>query len=249
MPLDGDTSAATSATGRPARIDDYSTRRGEIAARCEFGYRSAVVAPITVAGALWGAWSSRRRARTRCPRAPRRGSATSRSWSRSRSRAPTTRAARLPRARLVEASDETRRRIERDLHDGAQQRLVSLALALRLARRSCPGGGGRDARLGQALGELDQARGAARARPRHPSGRPHPARPAARDRRPRRALAGRGRPLRGPRERFAPAVEAAVYFLASEALTNAAKHARDARRRTRAARGGQRARGDRGQRP
>jgi signal transduction histidine kinase len=53
------------------------------------------------------------------------------------------------RARIVAAADETRRRIERDLHDGTQQRLVFLGLALRLAQSlvpaGCPGSGWRSA--------------------------------------------------------------------------------------------------------
>ena len=47
------------------------------------------------------------------------------------------------RARIVAAADQTRRRIERDLHDGAQQRLVSLALQLRAAQADVPPGGRR----------------------------------------------------------------------------------------------------------
>ena len=54
------------------------------------------------------------------------------------------------RARIVATADATRRRIERDLHDGAQQRLVSLALELRLAQESVPA---EPQRLGTASGE------------------------------------------------------------------------------------------------
>ena len=91
---------------------------------------------------------------------------------------------RASRARLVEAGMAERRRLERDLHDGAQQRLVSLALSLRLARNKVgpdPDGaveahGRRRARAGAG------ARGAARAGPGHPPGgaqRPRPRRRAA----------------------------------------------------------------------
>ena len=69
------------------------------------------------------------------------------------------------RARIVQAGDAERRRLERNLHDGAQQRLVSLALMLRLAARRHP----EDADLESAgRGARARAAGAARAGPRHP---------------------------------------------------------------------------------
>ena len=79
---------------------------------------------------------------------------------------------RASRTRLVAAGDAARRQIERDLHDGAQQHLVSLALTLRMARSSAEP----DTKTAVLLdGAIDRAqagpRGAARARPRHPSRR------------------------------------------------------------------------------
>ena len=94
---------------------------------------------------------------------------------------------RASQARIIEAADAARRRIERDLHDGAQQHLVALALEVRLARARAE----RDPHVGR---RLPRARGrgarpglgrAARAGPRHPSRRPHRAR--ARPRRCRRS--------------------------------------------------------------
>ena len=91
---------------------------------------------------------------------------------------------RRSRARLLEASDVERRRLERNLHDGAQQRLVSLSLALRLAQaRVADDPEGADRLLSQASEELSQALEELRelARGIHPGGALRPrARPGAR---------------------------------------------------------------------
>ena len=75
------------------------------------------------------------------------------------------------RARIVESADAARRRLERDLHDGAQQRLVSLALSLRILRSRLDGDGEEAAELEYARGELDLALAELRelARGLHPS--------------------------------------------------------------------------------
>ena len=134
---------------------------------------------------------------------------------------------RSSQARIIEAADEARRRIERDLHDGAQQRLVALSLKLGMARKRLQDGGdGADTLVAEAheeaklaLGELrDLARGI------------HPAvltecGLAARDRGARGARAGR-RDRRGvPGERLPPATEATAYFVVAECLVNVAKYA------------------------
>ena len=80
---------------------------------------------------------------------------------------------RASRGRIVAAGDEERRRLERNLHDGAQQRLVSLSLALRLAQsklESDPAAASEILDRGE-RGARSGARGAARARPRDPSRR------------------------------------------------------------------------------
>ena len=108
---------------------------------------------------------------------------------------------RESRARIVQAADEERRRLERDLHDGAQQRLVALALtlargALQDRRRSRAGRGA--ARRGR-RGARTRDRGAARAGPRHPprgADRPR-ARPGARRAGRARAAAGRAEAAAG----------------------------------------------------
>jgi PAS domain S-box-containing protein len=134
---------------------------------------------------------------------------------------------RASRARIVAAADDARRRIERDLHDGAQQRLVSTRLQLSLARRRMESDAATagamieavDEELRLALSELRElARGI------------HPAALSERGLRPAvEALAGRC-PLpveveELPPERFGAAVEAAAYFTISEALQNVAKYA------------------------
>jgi PAS domain S-box-containing protein len=132
------------------------------------------------------------------------------------------------RARIVAASDETRRRIERDLHDGAQQRLVSLGLGLRAARESVPpdqaGLRGELARVADGIaGVLEELRELSRGI--HPAvlsvGGLGPA---------LKTLARRSAvPVRldiGPQDRLPERVEVAAYFVVSEALANAAKHAR-----------------------
>jgi signal transduction histidine kinase len=132
------------------------------------------------------------------------------------------------RARLAEAQDTERRRIERDLHDGAQQRLVSLRISLELLRRRL----GADADPG-ILAELDAASAEAQAAigdVRELAQGLHPA---------ILAEAGLGRALESLAERspvdvevradlngrLPPAVEATAYFVVAEALTNTAKHA------------------------
>jgi signal transduction histidine kinase len=130
------------------------------------------------------------------------------------------------RARLVAASDEARRRIERDLHDGAQQRLVAIALRLRMAAASSLG-----ARLrreiadasGELMSVIDDLREISQGI--------HPAILSKGGLRP--ALRSLGRRSAVPVEmdiqvggRLPEPIEVAAYYVVSEMLTNAAKHAR-----------------------
>jgi signal transduction histidine kinase len=134
---------------------------------------------------------------------------------------------RASRARLVESTDAARRRIERDLHDGAQQQLVALAIALRTARSRLdrdPEAAG--AMLDAALQDLDGAMRELRelARGIHPAVLSEHGLAAALE-----ALAAR-LPLPVeisalPDERLPEAVEAAVYFVVAEALTNVTRYA------------------------
>ena len=113
---------------------------------------------------------------------------------------------RASRARLVEASDAARRRIERDLHDGAQQRFVALALTLRLARnRLDPDSEAAGAGGPRPGGARRRPVRAARARARDPPGRPERARAGAGARVARRPRARAGRALRAARAAAAAA--------------------------------------------
>jgi signal transduction histidine kinase len=133
-------------------------------------------------------------------------------------------------ARIVESGDAARRRLERDLHDGAQQRLVSLALNLRVLGSRVDGDPEAVRQLGLAVHELDQALEELRelARGLHPS--------VLTERGLRVALAGLADrapvPVEleaTPAERLPDAVESASYFVVAEALTNMAKYARATR--------------------
>jgi signal transduction histidine kinase len=134
---------------------------------------------------------------------------------------------RASRARIVEAADAARRKLERDLHDGAQQRLVGLALSLRMARERIDSDPGEArALLDEAQAELARATEELRelARGIHPA--------VLTDRGLSAALAALAKrsPLRvelkdGVGERLPDSVEAAAYFVVAEALTNAARHA------------------------
>ena len=134
---------------------------------------------------------------------------------------------RASRARIVEAADAARRRLERDLHDGAQQRLVELALDLRMARARLDDEPARAQELlDAALGDLEEATRELRelARGIHPAALTEGGlRPAL------QALVARSsiptRLVAVPDERFAPSVEATAYFTVSEGLTNTARYA------------------------
>jgi PAS domain S-box-containing protein len=125
------------------------------------------------------------------------------------------------RARIVAAADAERRRLGRDLHDGAQARLVNVAIALQLAAKRA----GDDALVADALGELRLAMDELRdlAAGLLPSVLTHHGLAAVVE-----SLTARAPlPVHAavPDERFSEAVEVAAYFLVAEALTNVAKHA------------------------
>jgi signal transduction histidine kinase len=137
-------------------------------------------------------------------------------------------AVRASRARLVEAQDTERRRIERDLHDGAQQRLVSLGLSLQMLRRNL----GPDAdpaalaELDAATREADEAIGEIRELARGV----HPAILSEAGLGPALSSLAERSPLPVDLEasvddRLPAPVEATAYFVVAEALTNAVRHA------------------------
>jgi signal transduction histidine kinase len=214
--------------GRAGRVVDYSRRRGAFAAKArELGLYSVAGAPIIVNGAVWGLVTI---ASTDGPLPDRTedrlaeftellGTAIANTQSRTELSAS--------RARIVAAADETRRRLERDLHDGIQQRLVSLALKAGTIATMTP------QPVDKIQGELSllaDGLGTALDELREVSHGIHPAilseaglGPAL------EALARRSAvPVEldlnlGPR--LGEHVEAAGYYIASEAITNVAKHA------------------------
>ncbi|WP_448613115.1 histidine kinase [Modestobacter sp. URMC 112] len=133
---------------------------------------------------------------------------------------------RASRTRIIEAGNAERRRLERDLHDGAQQRLVSIGLALRHAQHqlttAAPEQAGRT--LDEAVAEIavaiEELRGLAHGLP--PAQLDAGLVPAFRELSRRAPLPVE---VTAPEERFGRDVEAAVYYIGCEGLTNAIKHA------------------------
>jgi signal transduction histidine kinase len=230
LPLDGDNVIArVRQSGAVERIDGYEGREGELAERLRArGYRASVAAPVRVAGALWGALvASVHEPGDLDDDAGRRLRDVAELVAQALANADTREMLAASRARIVEAGDAERRRLERNLHDGAQQRLVALALQLRLIRSAID----RDpaeapqlldaarVELSEALDELRElARGI------------HPAVLTDRGLEPAvTALANRSpvpvevRAM--PAERLPPAVETAAYYMIAEAITNVAKYA------------------------
>ena len=133
--LDGDTVVAkVLRTGEPQRVDSYDDTRGALAEQLQrSGYRAAVAAPVTVAGELWGALAAATRSDDPLPKdLETRLSDFADLVAQRLANADAHEQLAASRARIVEVGDAERRRLERNLHDGAQQRLVSLALDLRM---------------------------------------------------------------------------------------------------------------------
>jgi PAS domain S-box-containing protein len=224
--MDGDTaSRRVHRTGAPARIDDYDAIEGDLAVHLRgLGFRCAVAAPIFLGGRLWGAVIVSSIDPEPFPAGSEQRIA---DFAELAAQALANASAReelaASRARIVAAGDAERRRLERNLHDGAQQRLVSLALMLRMAARRHPG----DDDLVRAGDELTHALQELRELARGI----HPAVLTERGLEPAvEALATRA-PL--PVEldvtlgdaRLPGPVEAAAYYMVAEALTNVAKYA------------------------
>jgi GAF domain-containing protein len=216
-------------TGRPARIDDYENYPGEAGKLArESGRRRSVGAPVSVEGRLWGVMIV---TSTKGP-LPADTEARLAGFTELAATAIANAEARAAltasRARIVAAADAARYRIERDLHDGAQQRLVSLGLQLRAAQAAAPAEAGElaerlEGAVTEVTGALEELREIARGL--------HPAVLAEGGLRPAlRALARRSAvPVNldvRVAGRLAEPAEIAAYYTVAEALTNAAKHAR-----------------------
>ncbi|MEA2215050.1 MAG: hypothetical protein QOK19_611 [Solirubrobacteraceae bacterium] len=228
LDLEGENVAAiVRDTEQPARIDDYSNVKSPMAEHArESGVRTAVGSPIVVDGELWGSMTAVTMREEPLPAdaESRIGEftelvATAISNVQARSELAAS------RARIIAATDEERRRVVRDLHDGAQQRLVHTVVTLKLARRELePGAGGAPALVTEALKHAEEATAELRELA-------HGILPSVLTRGGLRAgvvaLASRMPvpvDIGVSVERFPSAVEATAYFVVAEALTNVAKH-------------------------
>ena len=229
IPVEGESvTAKLYLSGRPERVDDYDQVQSELAERLrEFGIRSVVGAPIFVAGRLWGAlMASSVVAHTFPAGTETRIGSFAELVTAALANVDAREQLAASRARIVEAADAARRRIERDLHDGAQQRLVSLALSLRILESNLEPGTAATRELAAARAELDAALEELRelARGIHPSILVDRGLEPALS-----ALAGRATvPVELELDscgKLPLSVQTTAYFVVSEALTNAAKHA------------------------
>jgi signal transduction histidine kinase len=227
--LEGTVSGVIFETGRPGRIDNYADAPGEApeAAR-ELGWRSSVGAPITVESRLWGVLAVISKSEDPLPPDTERRLAqftelVAMAIANAESRAELD----ASRARIVATADATRRRIERDLHDGAQQQLLSLALEVRAAQAAAP------PELGEHRAELSHvAEGLTNVLDdlREIALGIHPAILAEGGLGPALNTLARRSPIPveldvGVDGRLPEHVEVAAYYVVSEALNNAAKYA------------------------
>jgi signal transduction histidine kinase len=216
-------------TSRPTWIDDYDDASGAFGSTAHsWGFRSAVSGPISVQGRLWGIVTVGYARTAAAPAdAEQRLSDFTELVATAIANAQAQTELTTSRARIVAAGDQARRRIERNLHDGAQQRLITLAMMLSDIRDRVPPDVGAD--VDEARDEL----AATRRELRDLSHGLHPAILAEVGLGPAiRALARRS-PLLvrvefdiGTDGRLPEQVEVSAYYLVAEALTNAAKHAR-----------------------
>jgi signal transduction histidine kinase/uncharacterized protein YoaH (UPF0181 family) len=222
--------AATIAeSGEPARLDDWERASGRVAefARDRVGVASSAGCPIIVEGRLWGALTVHS---THEPLPPgtelQLGEFTelvATAISNVQARADLA----ASRARIAAAADNERRRVVRDLHDGAQQRLVHTVVTLNMARSALQGEEREDAAglVSEALQHAEEATGELRELA-------HGILPSVLTRGGLRAGVG-ALASRTPVpvetnvavDRLPPTVEATAYFVVAEALTNVAKHA------------------------
>jgi signal transduction histidine kinase len=217
------------ATHEGGRVDDYAELAGEAARLTRLrGYRSAVMAPITAGGRLWGTLAVFSASANHFPAdAEQRLADYTNLVALALESAEAHDQLTASRARIVEASVAERRRLERNLHDGAQQRLVTLAVHLRIAQETLREDPAATEAMLASVGEdlklaLEELRELARGL--------HPAVLNARGLEPAlQSLADRApfpvTIVGVPSNRLDEGVEAAVYYLVAESLTNAAKHA------------------------
>jgi signal transduction histidine kinase len=224
----GDPVTAIAEARQAVRWDDWSQVSGPIAAfiREELGVRSTVGTPIVVEGRLWGALAVHSKhplPQDSESRIERFSELVATAIANTDSRAELA----ASRKRIVAAWDEARRRIERDLHDGTQQRLVSLGLAIRAAETDVPP---EQSGLRSELSRIASGLGSAAAELQEISRGIHPAilaqgglAPALRTLARRSTIPVELEVTTGAR--LPEPIEVAAYYVASEALANTAKHA------------------------
>jgi PAS domain S-box-containing protein len=216
-------------TGKPGRTTGFEGVGGSLEERLiELGYRSSLAAPIHVEGRLWGALAvADVREEPLAEGSEDRLARFAELVAQALANADAREQLAASRARLVEASDAERRRLERNLHDGAQQRLEALSLTMRLARtRLAEDPAGAHGLLEDAAGDLT----AALAELRELARGIHPAMLSERGLAPALQDIVRRAPLpveleSVPEQRLPESVEVAAYYLVSEALVNVARYA------------------------
>jgi signal transduction histidine kinase len=216
-------------THQPARIDDLSGASGPVAELArESDFRASVGVPVSVEGRLWGLMMVESRMGPLPAGTETRLAGFTELAATAIANAEAQAALTASRARIVATADATRRRIERNLHDGAQQRLVSLALDLRAAEAAAPpGNGDLVQQLDEVAAGLDGVLQDLReiARGLHPAVLADGGLPPALKTLARRSSVPVDLDIRVER-RLPDPVEIAAYYTVAEALTNAAKHAR-----------------------
>ncbi len=231
-PLAGENLIATTvATGAPARQSDFATATGPVAdlARA-LGVNESVSVPVVVQGSLWGvivvACADGRSLQTG---AELRLSDFTELVAAAVANAESRDELAASRARILAAADDARERIERDLHESVQQQLVSLGLSLRTAVAAVPSS--ESTELSERLDRLTHGFAEAYAELQEIARGIHPAILAEGGLRP--AVAALARRIQIPVRvempelpRLPDPLEVAAYYVASEALTNAIKHAR-----------------------
>jgi signal transduction histidine kinase len=214
--------------GKVGRVDGYEGVPGDVARRMrETGFQRVVAVPITVAGATWGALVAALRGEERLSsetehRLEQFAALVAMALASAQARDELA----ASRRRIVEAGDAERRRLERNLHDGAQQRLVGLSMGLRLARRKLRDSPGEaDELLGATADELSEAITDLRelAQGIHPAVLTDRGLGEALEVLAARAPIPVELDLRLP-QRLPDAVEVAAYYVVSEALANVVKH-------------------------
>jgi signal transduction histidine kinase len=232
LPLEGETiNAVVRETAAPGRFDSYETSSGHLAARLRaLGIRSEVGAPVVVEGQVWGALiAGTDEPEPLPPGTEFRLAKFAELIATAVSNATVRSELIASRARIVQAAFEQRRRVVRDLHDGAQQRLVHAVMTLQLAH----GHSEAPPELARLVHEALEHTSAAIVELRELAHGIHPALLTTRGLTAAvEALADRAPvPVRVdiPEQRYPASVESAAYFVAAEALTNVAKYAQATR--------------------